>query len=117
MPAAAEVPLIATLLTNRAWAPVVLAAWDRGDAVLPLNPALPRAQLDALIAQARPTHLLDDDGMHPRADGEPVPADTAAIVCTSGTTGGPKAVEVTRVGLGAMGRRVSAAIRATDRGR
>jgi O-succinylbenzoic acid--CoA ligase len=114
MPAADEVPLIATLLTNRELAPVVLAAWDRGDAVLPLNPALPRAQLDALIAQARPTHLLDDDGMHSRADGEPVPADTAAIVCTSGTTGGPKAVELTRVGLDAMGRGVSAAVGAND---
>ncbi len=114
MPAADEVPLIATLLTNRALAPVVFAAWDRGDAVLPLNPSLPRAQIDALIAQARPTHLLDVDGMHALPDGQPVPADTAAIVCTSGTTGGPKAVELTRRGLDAMGHGVSAAIGVTD---
>src|SRR5438128_568964 len=114
MPTADEVPLVATLLPNRDLAPVVFTAWDRGHAVLPLNPALPRVQLDALLAQARPTHMLDDDGYHTLTDGAPVPADTAAIVCTSGTTGGPKAVELTRRGLDAMGHGVSAAVGVTD---
>lgn len=107
---AAEVPLIATLLRNRELAPAVFAAWERGDAVMPLNPDQPRAVRDELLAFARPTHLLDDDGLHTRADGVRVPADTAAVVCTSGTTGAPKAVELTRSGMDAMGRGVSKAI-------
>ncbi len=105
--------LVATLLTNTALAPVVFECWDRGDAVLPLNPALPRAELDMLMALTRPTHLVSPDGTTTLGDGIPVPVDTAAIVCTSGTTGAPKAVELSRTGLESMGRGVSAAIGAT----
>lgn len=110
----AQVPLVAALLRNTALAPAVFAAWERGDAVMPLDPDQPRATRDELIGFARPTHLLDDDGLHPLRAGIPVAADTAAIVCTSGTTGAPKAVELTRSGMDAMGRGVSKAIDATD---
>jgi O-succinylbenzoic acid--CoA ligase len=110
MPAADERPLIATLLPNRALAPVVRAAWERGDAVLPLNPALGPAETERLLAFARPTHLHDADGVHTRTDGIPVTDDIAAVVCTSGTTGTPKAVELTYAGMQAMGAGVSRAI-------
>src|SRR5438105_4908846 len=99
MPTSDEVPLIAAPRANRLLAPAVFDAWDRGAAVLPLNPTLPAAQLRALLDHARPTHLLDDDGLTVCEGGVPVPSDTAAIVCTSGTTGAPKAVELTRTGL------------------
>jgi O-succinylbenzoic acid--CoA ligase len=110
MTATSETPLIATILPNVEVAPEVFRAWDAGEAVMPLNPALPRAELERLLAFARPTHVVDADGRHVFAGGEPVDADTAAIVCTSGTTGAPKAVELTRSGLHAMGRGVSAAL-------
>ncbi len=111
MPATDETSLIAAALPNRELAPLIVAAWDAGDAVLPLNPALPAAELDRLVALARPTHVVDADGMrsaHPR--GVPVGSDTAAVVCTSGTTGAPKAVELTRSGLTSMGAGVSHAV-------
>lgn len=114
MPEPSETPLVATVLPNVEVARVVFAAWDAGEAVLPLNPALPRAELDRLLALARPTHLVDEHGRHTRSDGIPVPEDTAAIVCTSGTTGAPKAVELTRTGLHAMGTGVSAALGVGD---
>jgi O-succinylbenzoic acid--CoA ligase len=114
MPATDEIPLIAAALPNRLLAPAVFDAWERGHAILPLDPGLPAAQLKARLEQARPTHLLDADGLVARAGGVPVPADTAAVVCTSGTTGAPKAVELTRRGLEAMGHGVSRAIAATD---
>ena len=110
MPEPSETPLVATVLPNVEVARVVFEAWDAGQAVLPLDPALPRAEIERLLALARPTHLVDSDGRHARHDGVPVDADTAAIVCTSGTTGAPKAVELTRHGLFAMGNGVSQAL-------
>ncbi len=111
MPAPDETTLVAAALPNRALAPVIREAWDAGEAVMPLNPALPAAELDRLLALARPTHLVDPDGTRTaRPGGVPVPADTAAVVCTSGTTGNPKAVELTRTGLQAMGSGVSKAV-------
>ncbi|HEY3833475.1 MAG TPA: AMP-binding protein [Acidimicrobiia bacterium] len=115
MPSTDETALVAAALANTALAPVIMAAWDAGEAVLPLNPGLPAAELDRLLDIARPTHIIDADGTRTvRANGVPAPADTAAVVCTSGTTGQPKAVELTRSGLQAMGAGVSKAIGATD---
>ena len=112
-----ETSLVATLLSNIHVAPLVFEAWDEGEAVLTLNPALPKAELDRLIARARPTHIVDEHGRHPHKHGVPVAADTAAIVCTSGTTGAAKAVELTRSGLFAMGEAVSRAVGVTGEDR
>ncbi len=57
------------------------AAWDRGDAVLPLDPRLPPPARAEVLAAARPDE--------PVADGD------ALVVATSGTTGGPKAAVLT----------------------
>ena len=108
-----ETTLVATLLPNSQVAPLVFAAWDAGEAVLPLNPALPAPELERLIALARPTHIVDADGRRALTNGVPVPVDTAAIVCTSGTTGAAKAVELSRTGLFSMGHAVSSAVSAT----
>jgi O-succinylbenzoic acid--CoA ligase len=56
-------------------------AWDAGDAVLPVDPRLPRAAADALVAAMR----ID----------EPVEPGDALVVATSGTTGVPKGVVLT----------------------
>ncbi len=104
MPNGDETPLVAALLRSGALAPAVVEAWEAGEAILPLNPAAPAAEVGRLLDLLRPTHLVDPDGRHPRTGGVPVPAGTAAVVATSGTTGTPKGVELTGAGLEAMGR-------------
>jgi len=57
------------------------AAWDAGDAVLPLDPRLPAPARRAVLDAAR---IAD-----------PVEEDDALVVATSGTTGAPRAVVLT----------------------
>ncbi len=67
--------------------------WDRQDAVIVLDPRLPAATRDALVAVARPHAAVTGPGA------DPIPLDPAAplvepgdalIVATSGSTGAPK---------------------------
>ena len=53
-------------------------AWDRGDAVLPVDPRLPGRTAGELIARLRANEAVDPG--------------TALVVPTSGTTGAPKGV-------------------------
>ncbi len=110
MPAGDETSVVAALLSGPALAEVVMAAWEAGEAVLPCNPGAPPAETERLLARLRPTHVHDRDGRRPVADGIPVAAGTAAIVATSGTTGAPKGVELTRAGMEVMGRGYSAGL-------
>lgn len=57
------------------------AAWDAGDAVLPLDPRLPPRARDAVLTAARPD--------------EPTEPGDALVVATSGTTGTPRAAVLT----------------------
>ena len=102
--------LVATLLSNPEIAATAVAAWDAGEAILPIDARAPHAEIEARLAQARPTHVVDGDGRRVRRDGIPVDADTAAVLATSGTTGRPKLVELTRTGLDVMGRGYTAAV-------
>lgn len=56
-------------------------AWDAGDAVLPIDPRLPKPAVEALLAAMR----VD----------EPIDEGDALVVATSGTTGTPKGVVLT----------------------
>lgn len=109
--------LVAVLLPRSAAAPVVSEIWDAGDAVAVLDPAAPRAVLDATLARLRPTHVVDGDGRRAEPGGEPPAPSVGAVVLTSGTTGTPKAVELTTSGLAAVGAGANAALEvsATDR--
>lgn len=69
------------------------AAWDRGDAVLPLDPRLPPRARAEVLAAARPDE--------PVADGD------ALVIATSGTSGVSKAVVLTHEAVGAAARAVS----------
>lgn len=85
-----------------------LGAWDLvrglGDAVLPLAPTLPEAEVAAAVRALRPTAIL-----RPRPDGElrpvrlpggePVAEGTAVVVPTSGSTGEPKGVVLTAAAM------------------
>lgn len=69
-------------------------AWDDGDAVLPLDPRLPRPARERVLVAAR-------------AD-EPVGDGDALVVATSGTTGEPKAVVLTHDAVTASARATTA---------
>lgn len=69
-------------------------AWDAGDAVLPLDPRLPRPAADALLGALRPDAPVDDGD--------------ALVVATSGTTGAPRGVVLTHAALRASAVATSA---------
>lgn len=110
MPDADETRVVAAVLGGSALAHAAVAAWDAGEVIAPLNPAAPAAELRGLLDQLRPTHLVDATGRHRRPDGIPAAADLAALVVTSGTTGTPKGVELTRAGMELMARGYSAGV-------
>src|SRR5581483_1266676 len=99
-----ERALVAILLPRRLAAAEIQRAWDTGEAVTVLDPSAPAAVLRGALERLRPTHVVDEDGRRASADGAPVPPGTAAVVVTSGTTGTPKAVELTADGMDAIGR-------------
>ena len=103
-------PLVAVHLPRPDAARAVSAAWDRGDAVLVLDPSAPPAATAALVARFRPTHLLDADGLRELPGGAEASARSAAVVVTSGTTGAPKGAELTVTGLDVIGAGFASAL-------
>ena len=107
-------PLVAVVLSGPAGAHAIDRAWDAGEAVLPLSPGAPTGELQAALEALRPTHLVDGDGRRALAGGVPVEESVAAVVATSGTTGPPRGVELTRDALRSSARSVSAALGVMD---
>ena len=107
---AASTALLALRLPPVEAAAAILAAWEAGEAVLPLDPAAPGADVRRTLAALRPTALLDREGRRALPGGVPVDAGTAAVVATSGTTGAPKGVELGAAGVRAAALAVSAAL-------
>ena len=73
------------------------AAWQAGDAVLPLDPNAPAALTTEQVAAVRPE--------------EPVPAGTAVCMLTSGSTGRPKGVLLSHHAVRASGDAARARLR------
>jgi O-succinylbenzoic acid--CoA ligase len=109
-----SVHVLAVALRGQRAAAALVAAWEAGEAVLPLDPAAPPRELRRVLAAARPTHLLDADGRRRLPGGEPAEPGTAAVVATSGTGGAPKAVELGADAVGAAALAVSTALDAGD---
>jgi O-succinylbenzoic acid--CoA ligase len=85
-----------SLPPGKAFVTALDAAWDRGDAVLPLDPAAPPSVTERLVA-----------AMHPE---EPVDAGVALVIATSGSTGEPKGAQLTHAALAASARATHARI-------
>jgi O-succinylbenzoic acid--CoA ligase len=84
------------------------AAWDGGDAVLPLDPRLPRPAVERLLDAVRPSVIIGPDGATAaRPDGRPTEPGDALVVPTSGTTGVPKGVVLTHEAVLASARATS----------
>ena len=105
---------MASLLAIRLPAPAggeaIRAAWDAGQAVLPLDARAPDHEVARALEALRPAHLLDEQGRRPVEGGEEVDPEVAAVVATSGTSGPPRGVELTWDGLRASALAVSAAL-------
>jgi O-succinylbenzoic acid--CoA ligase len=82
------------------WIRLVEDAWDRGAAVLPLDPRLAEDERRALVRRARPTVILDGGVWTRLTDGAPA-GRAALVVHTSGTAGAPKLVELERAAVDA----------------
>ena len=104
------VPVVAVVQPRPEAARTVQAIWDAGEAACVLDPDAPAAVHAQVLETVRPTHLVDADGRRPRPDGIGTTEGVAAIVTTSGTTAVPKAVELTTVGMTAIGRGFAAAL-------
>lgn len=77
---------------NDEFVTALVAAWERGDAVLPVDPRLPEPARASLLEAMRP--------------GEDVEPGDALVVATSGTTGSPKGAVLTHAALEAAARAV-----------
>jgi O-succinylbenzoic acid--CoA ligase len=96
------------LAAGQGFVDALRATWEAGDAVLPLDPRLPRPALESVVAALRPSVIVDRDGARRLPDGVPVEAGDALVVPTSGTTGTPKGVVLTHDAVAASAAATSA---------
>lgn len=73
----------------------LVRAWDSGDAVFPLDQRLPAPARRSILESIRPTVVADTQG-DTRIEGDPVEEGDAVVVATSGSSGEPKGVVLTR---------------------
>jgi O-succinylbenzoic acid--CoA ligase len=113
-PDAGDTEVVAVIASGPALARAALDAWDAGAAILAVNPHLPSLELRRLLAQLRPSVVVEGRERTRNPDGVRAADGIAAIVVTSGTTGTPKGVELTRAGMEVMGRGYSDGLDATE---
>ncbi len=89
---------------GRGFVDALRAAWDSGDAVLPVDLRLPDAARRGLLAALRPAVLVTAEGRHDLPGAAPVADGDAVVVPTSGTTGIPKGVVLTHAAVEASAR-------------
>ena len=78
-------------------------AWDAGDAVFPIDQRLPQASKNALVAQIKPSLVIDETGnIVKSSDSEPTENHDALVIATSGSTGTPKGVVHTHESIQAL---------------
>jgi len=107
-----DIELVAVIGAGAALAETARHCWDEGRAILAVNPAFTPTETTTLLERLRPTSVVDlaagETATYP--GGARAPANTAAVVVTSGTEDTPKGVELTRTGMEVMGRGYSAGL-------
>lgn len=98
---------------GEAWIPLLQAIWDAGAAVLPVDHRLPASVADDLVRRARPAMLITSSGPVRLDASAPAGSDVGAVVATSGTTGTPRLVELTRHAIAAAVRSSASVLGAT----
>ncbi len=99
-----------------AWVDALHRIWDGGDAVAPVDPVAPATHRSQLLAAIRPTAVVEADGARRTLEGgEPSAEGDAVVMTTSGTSGSPKAVVLTRDAVEAAGRSTAAGCGADER--
>jgi O-succinylbenzoic acid--CoA ligase len=93
---------------------VLLEAWDRGDAVLPIDSRWPRSLREDIIDRFGASVVVGPDGSL-RRDGFEVDPGDALVMATSGTSGDPKGVVLSHVALEAAARMTSEALEVNPR--
>ena len=78
MPGPDETVVVAVIAAGRPLAVAAVAAWDAGEAILPINPAAPRAERDRLLGSAAPDARRRRRAVAGELRGGSAPADTAA---------------------------------------
>ncbi|HEX7444024.1 MAG TPA: AMP-binding protein, partial [Acidimicrobiales bacterium] len=92
-----------------AFVEILQRVWDEGDALLPLDPRLPRPALERLLEVMAPAALIDDHGDATRLAGaRPIEVGDALVIATSGSTGTPKGVVHTHASVAASAEATSA---------
>ena len=86
------------------------ALTGEGPALAPVDPDLPRERLRRLLQVLAPSALITTDGVTRRRAGRPVREGTALVIVTSGSTGEPKAAELSAAALVASARAALARI-------
>jgi o-succinylbenzoate---CoA ligase len=81
-----------------------------GPALAPVDPGLPPARLRRLAQVLAPGAVVTPDGVTARPGGRPADDATALVVVTSGSTGEPKAAELSGAALAASARATLARI-------
>src|SRR3954468_1906999 len=114
---AGDTPVVAVIDSGPRLARAALACWEHGRAVMPVNPAFTRPELDALFERLRPNAILARGEVFDFDGGVRAAPGVAAVVVTSGTAGIPKGVELTRAGMEVMGRGYSNGLQAGPKDR